>query len=99
MARFDLYRNPDQGGYLLDVQSDLLSDLNTRIVVPLMPRDHAPRPATILNPVFDIHEIPHVMATQFLSAVPTSLLRRPAGTLARQSEVVTRALDFLYQGF
>ncbi len=99
MARFDLYRNPDQSGYLLDVQSDLLSDLNTRVVVPLMPLDHAPRPAEILNPVFDIHEIPHVMVTQFLSAVPTSLLRRPVVSLARQSEVVTRALDLLYQGF
>lgn len=99
MARFELYRNSDQGGYLLDVQSDLLSDLNTRVVVPLMPLDCAPRPATILNPVFDIHEIPHVMVTQFLSAVPISLLFRPAGSLVRQSDVVTRALDFLHQGF
>ncbi|MDQ7774994.1 MAG: CcdB family protein [Paracoccus aminovorans] len=99
MARFALYPDPDRGGYLLDVQSDLLSDLNTRVVVPLMPLDQAPRPATILNPVFDIHEIPHAMVTQFLSAVPASLLRRPAGSLAGQSEAVTRALDFLYQGF
>lgn len=99
MARFDLYQNPDRSGFLLDVQSDLLSDLNTRVVVPLMPLDDAPRPATILNPVFDIHEVPCVMVTQFLSAVPIGLLRRPMGSLARKSEVITRALDFLYQGF
>ena len=99
MARFDLYLSPDQNGYLLDVQSDLLSDLNTRIVVPLMPLDRAPKPATILNPVFDIHEVPHVMVTQFLSAVPIGLLRRPGGSLARRSEAITRARDFLYQGF
>lgn len=99
MARFDLYRNPDRNGYLLDVQSDLLSDLNTRIVVPLMPADHAPRPAAILNPVFDLHEAPYVMVTQFLSAVPAGLLRHPVGSLSRQSEVITRAFDFLYQGF
>lgn len=99
MVRFDLYQNPDRNGYLLDVQSDLLSDLNTRVVVPLMSLDDAPIPATILNPVFDIREVPHVMVTQFLSAVPIGLLRRPVGSLAQQSEAITRALDFLYQGF
>ena len=99
MARFDLYLSQDQDGYLLDVQSDLLSDLNTRVVVPLMSLDRAPKPATILNPVFDIHELPHVMVTQFLSAVPISLLRQPAGSLAQKSDAITRALDFLYQGF
>lgn len=97
MARFDIFVDPS--GYLLDVQSDLLSGLNTRVVVPLMPIARAPKPATILNPVFDILEEPHVMVTQFLSAVPLSLLKQPAGTLKSQSERVTRALDFLYQGF
>gem|GEM_PF-3019302 len=39
------------------------------------------------------------MVTQFLSAVPISLLRRPVGSLAPQSDRITRALDFLLQGF
>lgn len=97
MPRFDIYTDPS--GYLLDVQSDLLSELNTRVVVPLMPVSRAPKPATILNPVFDIVEEPHVMVTQFLSAVPVGLLKEPAGTLKAQSDRITRALDFLYQGF
>ena len=42
MARFDVYRNPEGSGYLLDVQADLLSDLNTRVVVPLIPAELAP---------------------------------------------------------
>ena len=50
MARFDLYHNPD-GGYLLDVQTDLLNHLNTRMVVPLLPMQTAPKPAATLNPV------------------------------------------------
>ncbi len=37
MARFDAWPNPDGIGWLLDVQADLLRDLNTRVVVPLMP--------------------------------------------------------------
>jgi toxin CcdB len=34
MARFDVYRNPAGAGCLLDIQADLLSHLNTRVVVP-----------------------------------------------------------------
>ena len=39
MARFDVYPNPGQQAkttpYLLDVQSDLLDDLDTRVLIPL----------------------------------------------------------------
>ncbi|MFT4013980.1 MAG: CcdB family protein [Paracoccus sp. (in: a-proteobacteria)] len=99
MARFQFYPAPGSPGYLLDVQADLLDGLNTRVVVPLMPVARAPRPAAILNPVFDILQQPHVMVTQFLSAVPASLLRQPAGSLSPRSAHIIRALDFLYQGF
>lgn len=99
MPRFDLYPAPSGQGYLLDVQTDLLSGLNTRIVVPLLPAAQAPKPATILNPGFQIGGQPHVMVTQFLSAVPASLLKAPAGNLGAEADNITRALDFLYQGF
>jgi toxin CcdB len=39
MGRFDVYRNARPGSrfpLLLDVQADLLADLATRIVIPLM---------------------------------------------------------------
>ena len=40
MARYDFYQNTESDGYLLDVQSDILEGLNTRVVVPLMqPQD------------------------------------------------------------
>jgi len=39
MARYDLYPNPFGRGYLLDVQSDLLDELATRVVIPVMPLD------------------------------------------------------------
>jgi toxin CcdB len=35
MPRYDVYSNPG-GGYVLDVQADLLDDLKTRIVIPLI---------------------------------------------------------------
>lgn len=53
MARFGVYRHPEGKGYLLDIQADLLRHLNTRVVVPLLPLDIAPKPAKTLNPVFE----------------------------------------------
>jgi toxin CcdB len=37
MARYDVFPNLGGSGYLLDVQADILEDLSTRVVVPLVP--------------------------------------------------------------
>lgn len=98
MARFDVYVSPDGRGYLLDVQADLLDSLNTRVVVPLMPVSAAPSPAKRLNPVFDIQNERHVMVTQFLSAVPVSILKTPIFSFAQHDAEITGALDILTTG-
>lgn len=98
MARFDIYPRPDGAGYLLDVQADLLNGLNTRVVVPLMSVDAAPAPAKRLNPVFDIRTERYVMVTQFLSAVPASILKTSAASLAQHDTEITGALDVLLTG-
>ncbi len=99
MARFDVYPNPNKKGYLLDVQTDLLGDLNTRVVVPLMLLDKAPKPAKRLNPVLKIKGEPHVMVTQFMAAVPASIFKEPVVNLSENAEEVTNALDMVFFGF
>lgn len=99
MARFDIFENNDGVGYLLDVQSDLLSGLNTRVVVPLLPKSSAPFPAQRLNPVFTIKGQELVMATQYMAAVPEGELRFGAGSLAEQQDEISSALDMLFLGF
>ena len=99
MARFDIYRNDAGPGYLLDIQADLLSHLNTRIVIPLLPLVSAPKPASILNPLIEIDGIPHTMVTQFIAAVPLKTLKNPIVNASRQREAITSALDMLFQGF
>ena len=54
MAKHDVYENPNGNGYLLDVQTNLLDGLITRIVVPLFPIAQAPEPAKYLNPIFTV---------------------------------------------
>lgn len=83
MARFDVYQNTSDSGYLLDVQSDLLSDLNTRVVAPLLPKTEAPKPAQRLNPEFDIERTRVVMATQYMAAIPESELKTALGDMSQ----------------
>jgi len=99
MARFDVFKNEDAAGYLLDVQSDLLSDLNTRVVVPLLSQSFAPFPAQRLNPVFRIEGQELVMATQYMAAVPAGELRSGVGSLAEKQDEISTALDMLFLGF
>ena len=99
MARYDIYPSPDGRGYLLDIQTDLLHGLNTRVVVPLLPEGDGPLAAKILNPVFVIGAQSHMMATQFLSAVPATILRNATGTLRDRADDITRATDMLFHGF
>lgn len=99
MARYDVCPNPGGQGLLLDVQTDLLSGMTTRMVAPLLPVEQAPEPLRRLNPVFVINETRHVMLTQAMAAVPVSLLTKPLDNLSARSDDITNALDMLFQGF
>lgn len=99
MAKFDVYPLAQGRGYMIDCQSDLLSDLNTRLVVPLLPGNDAPKPAARLNPVFDIEGEPHVMVTQFAAAVPVSELKSVTTSLTEHDLAIGSAIDMLISGF
>ena len=98
MARFHVYINTEGGGYLLDVQANLLDQLNTCVVVPLLPLDTAPTPAKVLNPTFEINGAPCLMATQFLATVPRRLMGNEVLNLQEDSSSIVDALDCLFQG-
>ncbi len=99
MARFDVFENAAGPGFLLDVQSDLLSGLNTRVVIPLLPRSKAPKPAQRLNPVVSVGGSELIVATQFMAAVSGGELRTKVGSLASHQDDISVALDMLFLGF
>lgn len=99
MARFDVYRSKDgKGPLLLDCQADILSGLETRLIVPLFPPPEAPRPARHLNPTLDVSGKPYVMMTQYAGAMDVQDLGQKVGSLAEHSYEITSALDFLLTG-
>ena len=98
MARFDVCALRNGEGYVLDVQADILDHLNTRVVVPLLPKKSAPQPANRLNPVVDIDGEAFVMVTQFLAAVPKSELGNTILSMDNSFAEITAALDMVFQG-
>ena len=103
MAQFDVYTNPNPDTnqavpYLLDVQSDLLEPLATRVVVPLVRHVVMPRPARYLNPVFEVRGERVVMSTPELAGVPIQALGEKVDALPEQRDAIMRALDFLISG-
>jgi toxin CcdB len=99
MARFDVHPRRDGEGLLLDVQSDHLYVLPTRMVVPLLPEGAALPPLRDLNPVLTVGTERLAMMTQYMAAVPTRLLGRPVDNLTDQTDDITRALGILLNGF
>ena len=105
MARFDVYPNPGAHAsttpYLLDVQSDLLDGLESRVVIPLRSLDHFPTvklPAR-LTPVLNIQGQDFLLETPKLGAVPLRVLKTPVSSLLAEQARITAALDFLFQGY
>ena len=105
MARFDVYPNPGHSAngtpYLLEVQSDLLDDLQTTVVVPLCP-EHAFAKIKLperLTPVLTIIGENFLMETPKLASVPRKILKNPVTNLSLEQNAITNALDFLFQGY
>lgn len=97
MAQFDVYRSAPVKGFLLDCQSDLLSGLATRVVVPLFPA-RTIIAATRLNPVFVIEGQNFVMQTPMIVSMPRERLTVPVASLDDHHIAIMSALDMLWGG-
>ena len=99
MAQFDVYPNPSQTTkdyypYLVDIQSVLLTDLATRIVIPLGKRSaFGDQAMQGLTPeiTFDDQEL--LLLTPQISSVPEKNLKNPIGSLSHFRDQIVGALD------
>ena len=103
MEQFQVHRNPavDSGSwapYLLTLQSDLLADLATVVVAPLVRREDFGQPANILNPEFVIEGQDVVLSTAELAGISRRELGEPVESLAEHRDTVIAALDLVFTG-
>lgn len=104
MARFDVYRHPDAQlrkftPYLLDVQNDYISDVDTRVVLPMRAARLFGPPMRDLNPALDIAGTQVVLDAAAIGAFPAAELRTPVLSLRSQADVIVNALDTLFGSY
>lgn len=97
MARFDVFRI--DGDHVVDCQADAWSGLSTRLVVPLMPVDDAPRVDRKLNPIFVIEGPPLVLRPNLRTTVLRRDLRDPIASLSEDDLAILGAIDRLLVGY
>ena len=98
--QFDLYRLPRQPNTLVvDVQSGLLDDLKTRVVIPLAQRDQAPRTLLdTLNPCLRINDRDYALMPQMTASVPKTELTQAVGSIACFRDEIVRAIATIISG-
>jgi toxin CcdB len=98
--RFDVYKLA-RGAipYVVDVQSDFMSALESRMVIPVLPAGKVKKRVPDLQPVVEIAGTPHVLMTYEMSSVLRKELGRSFMSLIAYRDEITRALDLLFTGF
>ncbi len=102
MARFDVYKYDSKAVPLvIDVQADLLSDLNTCAVIPLVPEKQAKKEfLEKLKPIIQIDGKNYVLMTTDMGTVTRASLGEHIVNVENEyRQEITEALDFLFQGF
>ena len=101
MAQFDVYENLNDKSrqnilYLLDIQNDVLKNLSTRVVIPLVITNQS---INFLNPKFTINQIGVILSTAELASIPMEILGNKVCSLRDKREEIIGAVDFLVTGF
>ena len=105
MAALTIHANPDPKSrkaipFLLDIQNDLLSSMETRVVVPLYLKGAvALHPISRLTPVVTFQNKTYIAMVPELAGVARRSLGTPAGDLFSKRAEIIAALDLLFTGF
>ncbi len=104
MPQFSLYKNNDISSnktypYFIDVQNDLLSDLNSRLVIPLTtPEKLDNMDVKRLCPVVHIEMGDFVLLTHQMTSVPASILKTEVTSVEKYRYEILGAVDMLISG-
>ncbi len=101
MAQFDVYKNINTKSnihipFLLDIQHEILDNISTRIVVPLV---IDMKPAKYLNPQFTVENITVTMSTAELSSISKNNIGQKVCSLKKYRSEIINAIDFILIGY
>ncbi|MGH8455365.1 MAG: CcdB family protein [Stenotrophobium sp.] len=102
MSQFDVYRNlqptRELFPYLLDLQAEAVSMLETRIVAPLILRSKFSQPSRVINPVVSIQGRKYVVLVQEMAGLPKRQLGSAVTNLKEGRADFIAATDLLLTG-
>ncbi len=104
MSQYHVYENLNEKSkkvypYIVDVQSTLLTDLETRIVIPLAVKEKIGKGIIKnLNPIIVIKKKEYILITQQMAGIPmTQIGSSICDCLSERNEILS-AIDFLITG-
>lgn len=104
MAQFAVYKNKNPTTrntypFLIDIQSNLLDDLRTTVVIPLSPLSAiGGEPISRLCPIVEIQDKKYVVLTQQLAGVDRKILGPKIADLTKYRSDLIAAIDFVISG-
>jgi toxin CcdB len=103
MPGFKIYRNNSASSerypFLVDVQSELLSSLETRLAIPLVLQAvMAGAGIRNLNPTTEINQAVYLVLTQQMASVPKRVLGEEMEGLSVDRNQILSSIDFLTTG-
>ena len=104
MPQFDVYKNPSKKSssyypYLVDIQNNYISELETRIVIPLGKAEFFNNEAMTrlqISLSFDNENL--LLMTPQISSISRKQLKKPVGSVAHLRQDIVDALDFAISG-
>lgn len=104
MQQFDVYANPSKTTrsvypFIVDIQSDTISVIATRIVVPLGRKSYFKNAQlTRLMPGVTYKGEELLLLVPQIASMPAKALRNPVGSLSHLRDEIVAALDFAVTG-
>lgn len=104
MPQFDVYTNPSKASrkhypYVLDIQNPYLSDIATRIVIPLgFASSFGNKTMKGLTAEISYEGDSLLLVTPQISSISAKLLKEPIGSLSHFRTQIINALDFAISG-
>ncbi|ALS35089.1 hypothetical protein PTRA_b0644 [Pseudoalteromonas translucida KMM 520] len=104
MSQFDVYINPSKKSreaypFIIDIQNALISDITTRIVIPLGKFNHfRSEQMDGLTPLIKYEDEQYVLLTPQIASMPSKLLKDPVGSVVSLRDEIIAAIDFAITG-
>jgi len=105
MRQFDVYANPSRitrraYPFIVDIQSDIVSAIATRIVVPLGRKvDFKNEEMKKLTPTVKYEGEEFLLIVPQIASMPAKALKNPIGSLSHLRQEIIAAVDFSITGF